>query len=188
MSDEDAPAIFGSLDIFQYQTPIGILKIMSTLSHVDPQGGVQMVDVSAKADTVRTAIASGRVYLGPEAFAQVSENTVQKGDVLAIAQFAGITGAKETSRLIPLCHQVTLRGIEVELSLDDESDSVDVRAYTKSVGPTGVEMEALMAVSISCLTVYDMCKSITKEIAIQDIHLLAKRGGQSGDYRKPEAE
>jgi len=161
---------------------------MATLSHVDPQGGVQMVDVSAKADTVRTAVASGRVFLGPEAFSKVSENSVQKGDVLAIAQFAGITGAKETSKLIPLCHQVTLAAIDVELSLDDESDSVDVRAYTKSVGPTGVEMEALMAVSISCLTVYDMCKSITKEIAIQDIHLLAKRGGQSGDYRKPGAE
>ncbi|NNE36279.1 MAG: cyclic pyranopterin monophosphate synthase MoaC [Rhodothermales bacterium] len=161
---------------------------MSTFTHVDPQGGVQMVDVSSKPDSVRTAVAVGRVHLGPDAYAQVSENTVRKGDVLAIAQFAGITGAKETSRLIPLCHQVTLSGIDVELSLDEGLSSVEVRAYTKSVGPTGVEMEALTAVSIACLTIYDMCKSITKEIVIQDIHLLAKTGGHSGDYRKPEAE
>ncbi len=161
---------------------------MASLSHVNPQGGVHMVDISEKGETVRTAVASGRVTIGQEAFEKVKENTIQKGDVLAISQFAGIMGAKETSRLIPLCHQVTLSGIEVELSLDAGSHSVEVRAYTKSVGPTGVEMEALTAVSVSCLTIYDMCKSITKEIVIQDIHLLAKSGGQSGLYRKQETE
>jgi len=161
---------------------------MSSLSHVDPLGAVQMVDISDKSETVRTAVASGRVIIGEEAFSKVEANTIQKGDVLAISQFAGIMGAKETSRLIPLCHQVTLTGINVELSPDRENFAIDVRAYTKAVGPTGVEMEALTAVSIACLTIYDMCKSVTKEIEIQDIHLLAKTGGQSGAYRKQETE
>ena len=147
-----------------------------------------MVDISAKADTVRTAVAIGRVNLGEEAFSRVAENAIQKGDVLAISQFAGIMAAKETSRLIPLCHQVALTGIDVELTLDEDAYSIDVRAYTKSVGSTGVEMEALTAVSISCLTIYDMCKSVTKEIVIQDIQLLAKTGGESGTYRKQEVE
>ncbi len=147
-----------------------------------------MVDISEKADSVRTAVATGRVHLGPEAFSRVAENTIQKGDVLAISQFAGIMGAKETSRLIPLCHQVALAGIDVELSPDETMHAIEVRAYAKSVGPTGVEMEALTAVSVSCLTIYDMCKSVTKEMVIENIHLVAKTGGQSGDYRKPGAE
>lgn len=157
---------------------------MSSLTHVGPEGGVQMVDISEKTDSVRSALAAGRVILGNEAFAKVAENSIQKGDVLAIAQFAGIMGAKETSRLVPLCHAVQLSGIDVELSLEESMFAVDVRAYTKSVGPTGVEMEALTAVSIACLTIYDMCKSVSKGIVIQDIHLLAKTGGQNGDYRK----
>lgn len=143
-----------------------------------------MVDVSGKEETVRTAVAAGRVRLGAEAFARVQENSVQKGDVLGIAQIAGIMGAKETSRLIPLCHQVTIQGIDVEFSFDETAHALDVRAYAKSKGPTGVEMEALTAVSVACLTVYDMCKSITKEMVIDGIHLIAKTGGQRGDYRK----
>lgn len=158
---------------------------MPTFTHLDPKGGVQMVDISDKSETVRTAVATGRVHLGSDAFTRVAENKITKGDVLGVAQIAGIMGAKETSHLIPLCHQVPMSGIDVELTLDEESEAVDVRAYTKSVGPTGVEMEALTAVSIACLTIYDMCKSISKGIVIQDIHLLAKTGGQSGDYRKP---
>lgn len=143
-----------------------------------------MVDITEKGITVRTAVASGRVILGREAFERVAENSLQKGDVLAISQFAGIMGAKETSRLIPLCHPVQLSGIDVELTLDEGLFGIDVRAYTKTVGSTGVEMEALTAVSVACLTIYDMCKSVSKGIVIQDIHLLAKTGGQSGDYRK----
>ena len=161
---------------------------MPTLTHVAPEGGVQMVDITEKSETVRTAVASGRVVLGSVAFRAVTDNAVRKGDVLGIAQIAGIMGAKETSRLIPLCHQLQLSGIGLELSLDDESSSVEVRAFAKSVGSTGVEMEALTAVSIACLTIYDMCKSISKGIEIQVIHLLAKTGGQGGDYRKPDAE
>lgn len=157
---------------------------MNAFTHVQPEGGVTMVDVSAKPDTVRTAVAAGRVLLGAEAFRQVRENTVHKGDVLSIAQIAGIMGAKETSRLIPLCHQVTLQGVDVEFELVEEETALRVKAYAKSKGPTGVEMEALTAVSVACLTVYDMCKSISKDLVIDDIHLLAKSGGQSGDYRK----
>ncbi|WP_456425995.1 cyclic pyranopterin monophosphate synthase MoaC [Rhodocaloribacter sp.] len=157
------------------------------LTHVDPQGGVQMVDVADKRATVRTAVAVGRVILGEEAFRLVRENKIRKGDVLTLAQIAGIMGAKQTSKLIPLCHDVLLRGVDVELSLNETALAVDVRAYTKSVGPTGVEMEALTAVSVAALTIYDMCKSVSKAILITDIHLLAKTGGQSGDYRKGSA-
>lgn len=146
-----------------------------------------MVDVSAKAETLRTAVAVGSVILGADAFERVRENTVQKGDVLSIAQIAGIMGAKETSRLIPLCHQVQIQGVDVNLTLDDEAKAVEIRAFAKSQGPTGVEMEALTAVSIAALTVYDMCKSITKDLRIEGIHLLAKTGGASGDYLRVEA-
>jgi cyclic pyranopterin phosphate synthase len=143
-----------------------------------------MVDISEKSNSVRTALASGRVILGREAYDKVAQNSIQKGDVLAVSQFAGIMGAKETSRLIPLCHPVQLSGIDVELTLDETLSGVEVRAYAKTIGATGVEMEALTAVAVSCLTIYDMCKSVSKGIVIQDIHLLAKTGGQSGDYRK----
>lgn len=146
-----------------------------------------MVDVSGKAETLRTAVAVGRVILGKEAFERVRDNTVQKGDVLSIAQIAGIMGAKETPRLIPLCHQVQIQGVDVDLTLDEESFAVDIRAFAKSMGPTGVEMEALTAVSVAALTIYDMCKSITKDLRIDGIHLLAKTGGASGDYRRSES-
>lgn len=154
------------------------------LTHLDPRGGVRMVDVSEKGDTVRTAVASGRVLVGPDAALLIRENRVKKGDVLLTAQIAGIQGAKQTSRLIPLCHDVSLRGIDVELTLNDDESAVDIRAYAKSQGPTGVEMEALTAVSVAALTIYDMCKSVSKTIRIDDIHLVAKTGGRSGDYRK----
>lgn len=158
----------------------------STLTHVNPQGGVQMVDVSEKPSSVRTAVASGRVLLTPEAFELVRENKIRKGDVLTTAQIAGILGAKQTSKLIPLCHDVYVKGVDVELSLAEADHAVEIRAYTKTIGTTGVEMEALTAVSVTALTVYDMCKSVSKDITITDIHLLAKTGGASGDYRKGE--
>ncbi len=143
-----------------------------------------MVDVSEKPPTIRTAVAAGRVLLGEEAFQRVKENTVRKGDVLAVSQVAGILAAKQTSKLIPLCHDVYVKGVDVEMTLSEEEHSVEIRAFTKTVGATGVEMEALMAVSIAALTVYDMCKSISKAIEITGIHLLAKTGGASGNYRK----
>ena len=157
---------------------------VSTLTHTNLEGGVQMVDVGKKPDSIRTAVAVGRVILGEEAFRLVKDNKIRKGDVLPAAQIAGILGAKQTSKLIPLCHDVQLKGIDVELLLNEEMFAVEIRAFTKTFGPTGVEMEALTAVSIAGLTIYDMCKSVTKAIRVTDIHLVAKMGGQGGDYRK----
>lgn len=161
-------------------------EMSTTLSHVKSEGGVRMVDVSEKSDSVRTAVAMGKVMLGEEAFRRVQEKDIQKGDVLTTAQVAGIMGAKQTSQLIPLCHDVQIDGVDVEFTFDEEENAIEIRAYAKSIGVTGVEMEALTAVSITALTVYDMCKSVSKGIRITDIHLLAKTGGQSGNYRKPE--
>lgn len=155
-----------------------------TLTHVNPAGGVKMVDVSGKADTLRTAVAAGRVIVGDQAFQRITENNVRKGDVLGTAQIAGILGAKQTSKLIPLCHDVQVKGVELEFVPNEDDHAIDIRALAKTTGPTGVEMEALTAVSVAALTIYDMCKSISKAIQITDIHLLAKTGGQSGDYRK----
>ena len=159
-----------------------------TLTHLNPAGGVKMVDVGDKPDTVRTAVASGRVLLGKEVFEAVQEKNVRKGDVLSVAQIAGIMGAKQTSRLLPLCHDLHLKGVDVELNLEAEDYSLEIRAYAKSVGQTGVEMEALTAVSIAALTVYDMCKSLSKNLRITNIHLIAKTGGMSGDYRKTDTD
>ena len=161
-------------------------EMSTTLSHVKSEGGVRMVDVSEKSDSVRTAVAMGKVMLGEEAFRRVQEKDIQKGDVLTTAQVAGIMGAKQTSQLIPLCHDVQIDGVDVEFTFDEEEKAIEIRAYAKSIGVTGVEMEALTAVSITALTIYDMCKSVSKGIRITDIHLLAKTGGQSGNYRKPE--
>ncbi len=155
-----------------------------TLTHIDAQGGVRMVDVADKPVTVRTAVAGGRVLVGEAVFRLVAENKIRKGNVLTIAQIAGIMGAKQTSKLIPLCHDVSLNGVDLELSLHEDDFAIDIRALAKTLGHTGVEMEALTAVSVAALTVYGMCKSVSKGIRITDVHLLAKTGGQSGDYRK----
>ncbi len=158
----------------------------SVLSHVDPKGGVHMVDVSDKPDSPRTAVAIGSVRVGETALQLIKDGNVRKGDVLSTAQVAGILGAKQTSKLIPLCHDVSLKGIDLDFSLNDTEQAVEIRAFAKSVGPTGVEMEALTAVTVAALTVYDMCKSVSKDIEIYGIHLLAKTGGQSGDYLKSD--
>ena len=160
----------------------------SSLTHLDPEGGVRMVDVGSKPGSLRTATAAGRVCLGEEAFRAVVSGTAHKGDVLCTAQVAGIQAAKRTPGLIPLCHPVALAGVEVTFDFREEDFSIEVRAYAKVVGQTGVEMEALTAVSVACLTVYDMCKAISKDILITDIRLLAKAGGASGAYeRAPKA-
>jgi molybdenum cofactor biosynthesis protein MoaC len=155
----------------------------STISPVDREGGVRMIDDSQKADSARTAVAFGRVHLGEEAFRRVRNHDIEKGDVLTTAQIAGIMGAKETSNLIPLCHDVMINGVEVDLTFNEEQKAIDVRAFTKSLGVTGVDMEALTAVSTAALTIYDMCKSVTKDIRIGDVHLRAKTGGQSGNWK-----
>ena len=177
----DVPAIFTP-------SPPTPMTDTPTLAHIDDRGHARMVDVSAKSASPRTAVATGRVRVGPEALRLVRENAIQKGDVLAVAQVAGVLGAKQASRLLPLCHDVLLQNVEIELVLNEEEGAIDVRAITKTVGPTGVEMEALTAVSVAALTVYDMCKSVTKSIEIEGIRLLAKTGGRSGDYRRaPDA-
>lgn len=161
----------------------------SSLTHLHPEGGVRMVDVGAKPASVRTATAAGRVHLGPEAFRAVASGTVEKGNVLCVAQLAGIQAAKRASELIPLCHAVALAGVEVTFEAREEDFSIETRARVRTVGQTGVEMEALAAASVACLALYDMCKAISKDIFITDIRLLAKEGGASGRYeRAPEAD
>ncbi|MEM1116473.1 MAG: cyclic pyranopterin monophosphate synthase MoaC [Bacteroidota bacterium] len=156
----------------------------AALSHVDDQGNARMSDVSHKPATARTAVATGRVIVGAEALRLIRENEIQKGDVLTVANVSGVLGAKQTSRLLPLCHDVLLQNVEIEFDLDEAAGAVGIRAITKTEGPTGVEMEALTAVSVAALTVYDMCKSVTKDIEITGVGLLAKTGGRSGDYRR----
>ena len=152
------------------------------LSHIDSEGSARMVDVSGKAVTDRTATAGCSVIVEPRTLALIKEKSLKKGDVLSIARLAGIMGAKKTSDLIPLCHPLNLTSIEVELSLDDTRSSIEVIATAKISGKTGVEMEALTAVTISALTIYDMIKAVDISTKITDIRLLHKAGGKSADY------
>lgn len=149
------------------------------LSHVDAMGKATMVNVAMKNDTRRVAVASGRVHLGAHAFSLVAANSISKGDVLMVAKIAGIMGAKQTGDLIPLCHNLLLSGVDLSLSLNEGLHAVDIEAKVITVGPTGVEMEALTAVSIASLTIYDMCKAVSKDIKISDIQLASKTGGKS---------
>ena len=155
----------------------------SALTHLDTQGTARMVDVGYKADTERIAVAGGRVLVNPETFAAIRDGLVKKGDVLTVARIAGIMAAKRTSELIPLCHPIPLTHIDVDLELDATASAVNIRATARTTGKTGVEMEALTAVSVAALTVYDMAKALDREMRIEGIHLLEKRGGKSGDYR-----
>lgn len=156
------------------------------LTHVDSEGKVSMVDVSGKLPTTRLARASSQVVLGPVAFRQVAENLVKKGDVLATARIAGIGGAKETSRLIPLCHSIPLSHVKIDIYLDAAHHSVKIQAEASTVATTGVEMEAMTAASVAALTVYDMCKALDKGIVIGEVRLEAKSGGKSGTWiREP---
>lgn len=153
------------------------------LTHLDQQGQAQMVDVSAKAQTVRTAIAIGRVRMKPETLAAIQAGNTPKGDVLATARIAGIMGAKQTSSLIPLCHPLPIQKVEVQITPDADLPGFQLQATVKTKAETGVEMEALTAVSVAALTLYDMAKALEKSIAIESIQLLEKTGGKSGDYR-----
>ncbi|KND01209.1 molybdenum cofactor biosynthesis protein A [Spizellomyces punctatus DAOM BR117] len=155
----------------------------SKLTHTDASGRATMVDVSSKTATLRTATAKGRVLMSAEAFSLVKTNAMKKGDVLTVAQIAGIHAAKQTGVLIPLCHPLPLSRIDVRLDLDDDNQCVDVAATVSCRGQTGVEMEAIVAVSVACCTVYDMCKAVDKGIRIHDIRVVEKTGGKSGDYK-----
>ena len=151
------------------------------LTHLDEQGRAAMVDVSAKPETEREAIAKGAVVMRPETLALIRAGQVKKGDVLATARIAGVMAAKQTASLIPLCHPLPVSYVGVDLELDERTSSVLITATARTVGRTGVEMEALTAVTVAALTVYDMCKSADRAMHIQDVRLVAKRGGKSGD-------
>ncbi len=154
---------------------------MSELTHLNEQGRARMVDVSRKAETLREARAEGRVVVAPETARRIREGSMAKGDVLAVAQVAGIQAAKHCWELIPMCHQLPLSGIDLRFEVTDTA--VEIEAAVRCRGVTGVEMEALTAVSAAALTVYDMCKAVQKDMRIEGIRLLEKSGGKSGDYR-----
>ncbi len=145
-----------------------------------------MVDVTEKSATVRVAVAAGRVRMNAETFALVRTGGMKKGDVLATAQIAGIMAAKRTSELIPMCHPIALTNVEMDLRLDEAALTVEITATVKCTGVTGVEMEALTAVSAAALTVYDMCKAVQRDMVVSDIRLLEKSGGKSGHFVRPE--
>jgi cyclic pyranopterin monophosphate synthase len=157
---------------------------MTGFTHFDKEGKAQMVDVSDKAETERVATAKGTVIMQPATLALIKDGAVKKGDVLSVARLAGIMGAKKTPDLIPLCHPLALTSVQVDLTLDEARNAVDITATCKLVGKTGVEMEALTAVSVAALTVYDMCKAADKGMQIVDIRLTHKSGGKSGTYER----
>lgn len=154
-----------------------------SLTHLDEQGNARMVDVGGKADTERVAIAAGEVRMQPETLAAIRAGQIKKGDVLTTAQLAGVMAAKRTSDLIPLCHPLALTHVEVICELRDELPGVAITATARTTGKTGVEMEALTAVSVAALTVYDMAKAVEKTMQITNVRLLEKRGGKSGPWR-----
>jgi cyclic pyranopterin phosphate synthase len=158
-----------------------LAKPAERLTHLDEQGRANMVDVGWKPTTDREAVARGHVSILPETMRLVREGLMKKGDVLTIAQLAGIMGAKRTSELIPLCHPLPLNKVDVELSLDEAESRVNITATASTSAKTGVEMEALTAVSVAALTIYDMCKAVDRGMRIEGIRLVSKRGGQSGD-------
>lgn len=159
---------------------------MSTLTHFDAQGQAHMVDVGGKASTHRVAVATGRIEMLPETLALIESGTTKKGDVLGIARVAGIMAAKKTSELIPLCHPVALTRVAVDFSLHLKPESlthyVACTATAETLGPTGVEMEALTAVQVALLTIYDMCKAVDRGMTMGGVRLLEKHGGKSGNY------
>lgn len=158
---------------------------MSELSHFNDEGRARMVDVSAKKTTDRVAVARGEVRMDPQTLALVKDKSMAKGDVLAVAQVAGIMGAKKTSDIIPMCHPLFLSGVDVSFKINDAESKIEIEAIVKNSGQTGVEMEALTAVSIAALTIYDMCKAVEKGMVIGEIFLVKKSGGKSGEYVKP---
>ena len=159
---------------------------MPEFSHFNDQGRARMVDVTEKAPTFRRAAAAGEVHVSKETLDAIREGKLKKGDVLAVAQVAGIQAAKHCWELIPMCHPVPLTGVDIRFSLVEDPCRVEILAEVSCTGPTGVEMEALTAVSAAALTVYDMCKALQRDMRIEHIRLLAKSGGRSGDFRAEE--
>lgn len=153
-----------------------------SLTHMNDQGHARMVDVSDKAVTHRVAVAAGSIYMQPETLSLIQEGRIKKGDVLAVAQVAGIMAAKRTSEIIPMCHPLMLTGVDLHFEPDEALHAIHIRATVKTTGQTGVEMEALHAVSAAALTIYDMCKAVDRGMRITDIRVTEKDGGKSGHF------
>jgi cyclic pyranopterin phosphate synthase len=164
------------------------MEVVMELTHVDDEGRVRMVDVGGKADTERVALAKGEVAMRPETLRLIAEKGMPKGDVLAVAQVAGIMAAKRTPDLIPLCHTLLLTQVEVGFRIDEAASHIEITATVRSRGKTGVEMEALTAVSVAALTIYDMAKAVEKTMRIGNIQLVRKSGGKSGEWRGERGE
>jgi cyclic pyranopterin phosphate synthase len=158
---------------------------MSSLTHFDAQGQAHMVDVAGKAATHRIAVASGRIRMQPATLALIESGTAKKGDVLGVARIAGIQAAKKTSDLIPLCHPLALTRVALDFAIERTDNAVACTATVETVGPTGVEMEALTAVQVALLTVYDMCKAVDRGMTITDVRVREKHGGKSGSFVNP---
>ena len=154
------------------------------LTHINEEGRARMVDVSEKSDTAREAVAYGSIYMKRETLDRIKEGTIKKGDVLSVAQVGGIMGAKSTPHIIPMCHPIMISGCDISFHMDFVKNKIDITATTKTVGKTGIEIEALTAVSIAALTIYDMCKAIDREMVISNIMLLKKSGGKSGLFER----
>ena len=159
---------------------------MQDFTHFNDQGRAKMVDVGEKPVTTRTAVAAARVLVSRETFDLIRSGGMKKGDVLTVAQIAGVMGAKRTPELIPMCHPILIDGIDLSLHLDEERLSVEIRASVSCDGRTGVEMEALTAAATAALTVYDMCKAVQKDMVITELRLVSKTGGVHGDYERVE--
>ena len=165
----------------------GGMEVAGALTHFDAAGQAHMVDVGAKEATERVAVATGRIVMLPATLALIASGTAKKGDVLGVARIAAIQGAKRTSDLIPLCHPIAITKVSIDLSIEEASSSVRCTATVACTGRTGVEMEALMAVQVGLLTVYDMCKAVDRGMVITDVGLVEKRGGKSGEWRVRDA-
>ncbi len=161
---------------------------MDGFTHLDSKGKARMVDISAKDTTLRVAIASGKIFMKQETLNKILGNGIAKGDVLGVAKIAGVMAAKKTSHLIPLCHPINITDVKISFIPCEKERNIQIRAEVKTLGRTGVEMEALTAVSVSALTIYDMCKAVDKTMDISDITLLKKSGGRSGTYVKKGVE
>lgn len=155
---------------------------MGDLTHIDQKGRPRMVNVGEKEDTQRVAVARGSIFMKPETLLRIKEGKTVKGDVLSVAQTAGIMAAKNTASAIPMCHNIFITGVEMDFILDEENSAIHIEACASTVGKTGIEMESLHAVSVAALTIYDMCKAIDRGMQINDIRLVKKSGGKSGDY------
>lgn len=169
------------------QNDILVAKMRSAMkkfTHIDRLGRPKMVDVSSKPLTEREAVAKGSVYMKKETFNLIREGKVSKGDVLSVAKIAGIMAAKKTSGIIPLCHPLNITSVDIDFRLDAKRNRIEIESRVKIAGQTGVEMEALTAVSAAALTIYDMCKAVDKEMTISDIMLMEKRGGKSGEFKR----